>query len=69
MQGKAMDRTDECRREIWLADDEIRRIMCGHKDPAQDLFDSYLKKSEADRESMVMAMIGRLLLARARRAA
>ena len=45
---------------------ELEKVLTGFRSPADELFDRYLSKTEAEREAFVMALIGLVMLQRKR---
>jgi hypothetical protein len=56
-------------KELILADNEIDSVLLGHDQPEKKLFELYLAKGEDEREAMVLALIGKVMVRRFRRAA
>ena len=54
---------------LILADREMESVLLGCGKPEKELFKLYLKKGESGREAMVLALIGKVMVARSRRPA
>ena len=53
--------------DLVLADNEIDSVLLCHDKPETELFKRYLEKKENEREAMVLALIGKILVRRSRR--
>jgi hypothetical protein len=63
-----MDDLDKYRKDIVYSDDAIGRVFFQYADPVKELFDRYCKGSDDEKATMVLALLGRLMMEKLRRA-
>ena len=62
------DQTDGNRRRIVNADRDIDFVLAGYRDPVGELFRRYQDADGEDRDVLVLALIGRVMIQRGRKA-
>jgi hypothetical protein len=60
------DPLDKPRRALVAADNEIDMVLLQYKDPISELLNRYDRASEEDKTTLVLALIGKVMVYRAR---
>jgi hypothetical protein len=61
------DELIEYQKKIFYSDEAIETALMQYKDPIQELFGRYCRGSEEEKNCMVLALIGRIMVERARK--